>query len=521
MKPMSPVLVAGAGPAGLATRAVTRAEWCPVRIINKASTPHQEFLSLNVDQPRSADQPVVFYKLPAGTEVLETTSLSVFEEDTPTKPFNNTYQIAQYQTEAVLRSHLERYGCFVEFSTELVGLSQHEDHVKATIKKSVGGNEEIEAQSFRWLIGADGGKSVVRKQSGFAFEGTAPEQRGILGEMNIEGLDTELWHAWLRNEGGTATIVMLCVVEGRRFFFMILGHPDPDKLLSSHKALKEGIIAHTDRSDIQMGHVYYVSDYRPSVRVVDKFSEGRVFLVGDAAHVHAPRGGQGLNSSVQDAFNLGWKLALVEQRLAPRALLATYSEERLPVIQRMLQETTVMRQRGKDAQPPQAARHQLRWSSIVFDERAPRAVDEEREPYGVEGEDTLKAGDRAPDATGLVRVSDSRVTSLFHVFSPTRHTVLILGGDRARIESIVKTVARYPKRTVSAAVVLPSGDKATTPVDGTDATLRDGDTIAYDAYCVADGQTFAFIVRPDGVVGAIVSGEAGVVRYFSGIFSPE
>lgn len=236
-------------------------------------------------------------------------------------------------------------------------------------------------------------------------------------------------------------------------------------------------------------------------------------------------------------FNLGWKLALVEQRLAPRALLATYSEERLPVIQRMLQETTVMRQRGKDAvgaAPEVFARSVMqrssllkqlginyRWSSIVFDERAPRAVDEEREPYGVEGEDTLKAGDRAPDATGLVRVSDSRVTSLFHVFSPTRHTVLILGGDRARIESIVKTVARYPKRTVSAAVVLPSGDKATTPVDGTDATLRDGDTIAYDAYCVADGQTFAFIVRPDGVVGAIVSGEAGVVRYFSGIFSPE
>ncbi|EPT00355.1 hypothetical protein FOMPIDRAFT_1023761 [Fomitopsis schrenkii] len=551
-KPISPVLVVGGGPAGLALALSLVKNGVPVRIINSPSTPHQEARGQGI-QPRTLEvfhflgvlpelrakggplKPVVFYKLPGGTEVMQTTHLSVPEEDTPTKPFNNTYQVAQYHTEAILGAHLEKYGCSVEFGTELVGLEQFEDRVEATIKKTVGDKEEIETQSFRWLVGADGGKSVVRKQSGFAFEGTAPEQVAILGEMTIEGLDTEQWHAWMRKGSGRPSIIMFGCVEGNRFFFMILGNPDPDKLLSSHEALLEAIRAHIDRTDLQMGEPYYVSDYRPSVRMVDKFSEGRVFLAGDAAHVHAPRGGQGLNSSVQDSFNLGWKLALVERGLAPRALLTTYNEERLPVIQRMLQETVDMVKRAKDAvkeDPAETARgimqrttllKQLginyRWSSIVLDERAPRAADEELEPYGVEAGDTLKAGDRAPNATGLVRLSDAQTTALFDIFSPTRHTVLIFGDDTSRAEAIVKALARYPQGTVSSVVVLPLGDKATTAVDGTDATLRDGDAVAYDAYRVTDDQPFTVIIRPDGVIGAIVSGEEGAAKYFGGIFS--
>ena len=184
-----------------------------------------------------------------------------------------------------------------------------------------------------------------------------------------------------------------------------------------------------------------------------------------------------------------------------------------------------MRQRGKDAvgaAPEVFARSVMqrssllkqlgincRWSSIVLDERTPRTVDEKREPYGAEEEDTLKAGDRAPNATGLVGVADVHVTSLFNVFSPTRHTVLIFGGDHAHIRSIVGALARYPKRIVSSVVLLSAGDKATTAVDGADATLRSGDAIAYDTYGMSDGQTFAVIVRPYGAIGAIVSGDEG------------
>lgn len=124
---------------------------------------------------------VLFSKLPGGTEVAETTHLTVVEEDTPTKPFvryailvmlsctaliqayleqNNMYQVPQYQTEAVLRSHLEKHSCAVEFSTELADVENREDGVKATHKKRVGDKEETEQRSFRRLAGADGGKST-------------------------------------------------------------------------------------------------------------------------------------------------------------------------------------------------------------------------------------------------------------------------------------------------------------------------------------------------------------------------
>ena len=172
----------------------------------------------------------------------------------------------------------------------------------------------------------------------------------------------------------------------------------------------------------------------------------------------------------------------------------------------MMQRTTLLKQLGIN----------YRWSSLVRDERTPRAPDEEPEPYGVEGEAGLRAGDRAPSATGLVRPPGSGTTALFDVFDPTRHTVLIFGGG---VEAIVKSLGRWPQGTVSSVVVLPSGDKSTAAVDGADVTLRDGEGIAYDAYHMTDGQAFTVIVRPDGVIGAIVAGEEGVTQYFNGIFA--
>ena len=161
------------------------------------------------------------------------------------------------------------------------------------------------------------------------------------------------------------------------------------------------------------------------------------------------------------------------------------------------------------------------------DERVPWAVDEERDPYGVLSGDELRAGDRAPDATGLVCLADSKVMTLFDIFEPTRHTALIFGGDVARAEAIVKALERYPQGLVASIVVLPRADEGTKVVDGADAILHDRDGVAYQAYGMAGGQAYGMaggqaytvIVRPDGVVGAIVSGEDGVGTYFGNILS--
>ena len=131
----------------------------------------------------------------------------------------------------------------------------------------------------------------------------------------------------------------------------------------------------------------------------------------------------------------------------------------------------------------------------------------------------VRAGDRAPDAAGLVRLADGRVTTLFDVFSPTRHTVLVFAADFGRAEAIVRVLGWYPQGLIASVVVWPSEDKTTEAVDGADMTLRDRDGVAYEAYGMTGGQAFTVIVRPDGVVGGIVYGEEGVAKYFGNIFN--
>ena len=109
--------------------------------------------------------------------------------------------------------------------------------------------------------------------------------------------------------------------------------------------------------------------------------------------------------------------------------------------------------------------------------------------------------------------------TLFDIFEPTRHTALIFGGDVARAEAIVKVLERYPQGLVASIVVLPRADEGTKVVDGADAILRDGDGIAYEAYGMTGGHAYTVIVRPDGVVGAVVALEEGVAKYFGNIIS--
>ncbi|KZT64850.1 monooxygenase [Daedalea quercina L-15889] len=548
-----PVLVAGAGPAGLALALTLVQNGVSVHIINKAQSYHREQRGIGI-QPRTLEvfnflrvlpdvlqqgrllQPMRVYKLPGGTEVATTMNISPIEEDTPLKPFNNGFQLEQYKTEAIFRSHLEKYGCSVEPATELVSFKQFEDHVEATVKKTTDGKETMETKSYRWLIGADGGKSSVRKQLGLSFEGSSTEEKIVLGEVYLEGLDTEYWHIWTRNDEGAPATVLLRPTGSGTSYFMISGKFDIDKVLLSHESIREAMWMVTERKDLNFGDIIHFTDYRPSVRMVNKFGEGRVFLAGDAAHVHTPRGGQGLNSSVQDAFNIGWKIALIEKGLASPSLLDTYTEERLPVIEFMINETVKISWqvagKGHDMDSIKAAIQRrsylkqfginYRWSSIVHDEREPfRAEDGAKDPYGLENGETLRAGDRAPNAPGLVRVgmdADAQTTSFFDILRPTHHTALIFGEDSQRIASIVKGINACPQGTVVSVLIL-AATAAALPVDGVDVVLQDRGGIAYDGYRMTEGQTFAVIVRPDGFVGAVVSGEDETKGYFGRIFS--
>ncbi|KAJ3717759.1 FAD binding domain-containing protein [Lentinula raphanica] len=251
--------------------------------------------------------------------------------------------------------------------------------------------------------------------------------------------------------------------------------------------------------------------------MVDKFSNGgRVFIAGDAAHVHSPTGGQGMNTGVQDSFNLAWKLALVHKGLAPQSILETYSSERTPVIASMLDMTTKLFKQDflmtiKNGQRLDSFRsnelRQLginyRASTLVLDEKYADTA-EIPDPYRSGEDGTVRGGDRAPDAPSL--------------------THLGANGDAPRKKNTVtetsEALRKYPSDYLKSVLVLPRTDTSNSSSNLVDMTLVDTEGWAYKNYAVAVETPTVIIVRPDGYIGALVtSGGSGIRKYFSAIFS--
>jgi hypothetical protein len=285
--------------------------------------------------------------------------------------------------------------------------------------------------------------------------------------------------------------------------------------------------------------------------MVDRFSDGgRVFLAGDAAHCHSPAGGQGLNSSVLDSVriesgcsislanlhwgqvNLGWKLAAAIHGHAAPTLLDSYSEERVPVIASMLNRTSKI-MRDKAAAPPangfprfdqnlnQLGIHYA-WSSIIVDDLGKVTGDEtnsgEVDAYTAGAE--LHAGDRAPNATGLVSVVKNEETSVFDLVSVSSHLGIVFILKEANVQEIasmldaINSIGGYLARSI-----LVYAEKPGTVSPEASQAFVDRDGHAFAAYKAQRyGSVSAAIIRPDGVVGAMISDPKSVKVYFSKIY---
>ncbi|KAI0037163.1 FAD binding domain-containing protein [Vararia minispora EC-137] len=446
---------------------------------------------------------------------------------TPETPEPNHWMLGQDSNCTVLRKHLEEQGIEVELGTELVNFEQDEDGVSTTLNKD--GKEE--RLRVKFLIGADGARGVTRKQLGASFLGaSAQDIRLVIGDIHLTGVDRQHWHRWMDVQKNN--LMLRPAWENPDMFFIVAGGPSLDlrKGVEDQEYLTEWIRDLTKNKSITIGRIKTLAEWRLNVRMVDEFRVGRVVLVGDAAHVHTPAGGQGLNSGVMDAMNVCWKLALICKNYAPESLLDSFPEERMPVIEEMLQMTTglfmnVMKRQDKSNviswQNPSSLRQlgvHYRWSSIVRDEL--KDVQELAEGTNIEPPSTygtgistrVHAGDRAPDAPGLIDAQSGRITRLFDIYSPTRHTVVVFGSDLAQAAQAV--AAKNPQGMIRTIVV--QEDAGETDVEGT--VFIDGQGYAHRVYGVAAGVKI-LVVRPDGVVGGILKGSDGLSVYFSRIFS--
>ena len=322
------VLIAGAGPTGLTLAIDLARRGISVRIIEAACAPFEGSRGKGI-QPRTleifddlgvidailgAGAPYPKFRTHLGPFSLRAGGLASGKRPTESIPYPDLWMVPQARTEAILRERLRTLGGEVEFGKALMTFTQNEHGVEATLVTG----EKVRAS---FLVGCDGGHSTVRKGLGLRLEGGAmdgKETAWVVADIEIEGLDRRDWHAWPFASGG---MIALCPLPNTSLF----------QFTSKAKTAADGIESVVHKvTGHRVERVAWRSTYQPAVRMVDRYRVGRVFLAGDAAHVHPPAGGQGLNTGVQDAYNLGWKLAHVE-RGGPDSLLDTYQVERLPI----------------------------------------------------------------------------------------------------------------------------------------------------------------------------------------------
>lgn len=402
----------------------------------------------------------------------------------PAEPYRTPLMLPQFLTEAILRERLAELGHHPEFGSELVGFDQNETGVAVRIVGRTG-EENIRV---RWLVGADGGRSFVRQALDLGFPGRTLGVRAIVADVSLTALNRDVWHRF--GDKDMQRQISLCPLAGTDLFQIQGPVPLEGDVDLSVEGLNAMVAQRTGRDDIQVTSVSWASAFGMNARLADRYRVGRVFLVGDAAHTHPPTGGQGLNTSVQDAYNLGWKLAAVLAG-ARGQLLDTYEEERRPIAAAMLGLSTSLLEdlkrgeirRGRETQQLDIGYPK---SSLTI-ERLARDGD-------------VLAGDRAPDAP--VQGAAGQSMRLFDLFKGTHWTLLAYEANRAALP---------PRRGLHIRHIGERGD------------IIDHAGHVRDIYVLGPGDWV--LVRPDGYIATILaSAEMAVLqRYLEevGLGQPE
>jgi 2-polyprenyl-6-methoxyphenol hydroxylase-like FAD-dependent oxidoreductase len=253
-------------------------------------------------------------------------------------PYPYMLVLEQSANERLLYEYLQNHGRNVLWQSELKSLSQDEAGVTATVHDNSGASQII---AGKYLVGCDGPRSPVRNTLGLSFEGSTFERVFYVADVKI---DWKFSHDALHGCLTRNAVVAFFPMAGEKHWRIVGAFPE-EFAKDEGEILYEEIearIKEESQIELDITHVDWFSTYKVHTRHVEKFSSGRCFLAGDSAHIHTPAGGQGMNTGIQDAYNLAWKLAFVLKGAAAERILDTYNEERLPNARRLLQTTDRM-----------------------------------------------------------------------------------------------------------------------------------------------------------------------------------
>lgn len=440
--------------------------------------------------------------------------------------------VSQAETEAVLTDYLNAWGVGIERGQELVSFDREDDGLQCVLQRPGGQQERVDT---RFLIGCDGAHSAVRKQSGIAFEGGTYPQNFALGDVEADGpLEPDAINAFAGG-GGVAMFFPL----GRPTTWRVIAMA-ADRQTEPQRSASGEIVSDLELSELQalvdpptasgvrLRDPAWLTRFHLHHRQTASYRSGNVFLAGDAAHIHSPVGAQGMNTGIQDAWNLGWKLGLVARGLADNRLLDTYEAERWPVGQFLLRytdrlfSTFTRAMSGRSLATwarrvvvPQVIPHVLgsRWiRQAAFAFVSELGIRYRRSPAVVDGEPRQRGGprpgDRLPDAEVLVNGRSAYLQQ--ELAGP--HLALLLCGDlhhwnageldrlRERYGRVLKTYCLSPF--------------------GAGGSLVDEKGHAFAHLGVQD--TAQYLVRPDGYIALRSAGRTfeSLDQYLSDWYGP-
>jgi 2-polyprenyl-6-methoxyphenol hydroxylase-like FAD-dependent oxidoreductase len=464
------VLVVGAGPTGLMMASELRRHGVSCRIVDKAPGPSEHskaaaiqahtleiFEGLGIVR-RFVDSGVKAHGISvysSGKRILHLTL------DGLDSRYNFALMLPQDQTERLLGEHATGLGVAVERNVELIGLEQDGAGVVARLKRA----EREESARFQYLVGCDGAHSTVRHALNLIFEGAEYPEHFALADVHVDWIMPEDEITGFFTETG---MLMFFPFGGGRYRLMATVDNAPDHGEPS-LAQMQALVSERATKDVRLHDPQWLSYFRIHRRQAQSYRVNRVFLAGDACHIHSPAGGQGMNTGLQDAYNLGWKLALVLKGLGRPEILDSYGAERHAVGREVLTATDLAT-RLAALRAPVAAAIRSRLMSVLsgsefMSRKAGRrlaelSVNYRKSPLVAESQTGLArifaafgegplAGDRAPEVADLRNAAGQQV-GLWEMLRGTAHTLLLfpgVEGDAAAYRVLTaigqRVVARY------------------------------------------------------------------------------
>jgi 2-polyprenyl-6-methoxyphenol hydroxylase-like FAD-dependent oxidoreductase len=521
----APILVVGAGPTGLTLAIELCRHGAPVRIIDKlagivptcrANGIHSRTLEI------FQDLGIVDEVLRRGHELHGLNHFANGErflqlrfEHEVDSPYPFTVSLEQFKTEEILEGLLNRLGVAVERTTELVGMADRLDGIQATLRHADGGEEIVDTP---WLVACDGAHSRVRHLNHQHFPGESDPRHYAVADVVLreEQFAKDEVYTYLTDRG---TLFVFPIPAGR---YLVIGDV-PEQQGAEAPALEEieALLNERGPGGIRVSDPRWLSYFRINYRVARHYHHGRTLLAGDAAHVHSPVGGLGMNTGIQDAYNLGWKLALVVRGCAPHSLLETYERERRAVAEDVIKLTRAMTEHLEVFRDlPSAERERLYSHAFVPEAQRLRSA-RQREQLDLDYRKSPICGEHRP-ASAPPRFADGphggaqacdagplevggRTVTLFELLRGPRHSLLLFAAGANARESddrpvdLADSVARSYADLIDVYLVSPADAVAAPDVPRGVTIVRDPEQALERRYGAVNG--CAYLIRPDGYVG--------------------